>query len=128
MLISGEAEGIGEVKGRFHAKESQNNSLLSEALSIPSQQDALVRVAKLVTDSKVPTPDAIVHGGPKLRQHCLIDGPVLQQLEMFCYSVPKQIAAMIAALGGIVVGSLWNYLMSYTFVWKLLSNFSGRRK
>ena len=101
MLISGEAEGIGEVKGRFHAKESQNNSLLSEALSIPSQQDALVRVAKLVTDSKAPTPDAIVHGGPKLRQHCLIDGPVLQQLEMFCYSVPKQIAAMIAALGGL---------------------------
>ena len=35
---------------------------------------------------------------------------------------------MVAALGGIVVGSLWNYLMSYTFVWKLLSNFSGRRK
>ena len=35
MLISGEAEGIGEAKGRFHAKDSQNNSLLSEAISIP---------------------------------------------------------------------------------------------
>jgi len=105
MLISGEAEGIGEAKGKLHAKDSQNNSLLSEAMAIPGQRDALVRVAKLVADSKMPAPDAIghriVHGGPKLRQHCLIDGPVLQQLEMFCYSVPKQIAAMIAALGGL---------------------------
>jgi acetate kinase len=82
MLISGEAEGIGEAKGRFHAKDSQNNSLLSEAISIPGQRDAVVRVAKLLAES---VPDAIghriVHGGPKLRQHCLIDGPVLQELE-----------------------------------------------
>lgn len=28
---------------------------------------------------------------------------------------------MVAALSGIVVGSLWNYFMSYNFVWKLLS-------
>ncbi len=27
-----------------------------------------------------------------------------------------------SALGGIVVGSLWNYFMSYNFVWKLLSS------
>jgi acetate kinase len=85
MLISGEAEGIGEAKGKLHAKDSQNNSLLSEAMAIPGQRDALVRVAKLVADSKMPTPDAIghriVHGGPKLRQHCLIDEAVLRQLE-----------------------------------------------
>lgn len=31
-----------------------------------------------------------------------------------------------AALAGIVSGSLWNYLMSYTFVWKLLSKFNDR--
>ncbi|WP_449431660.1 GtrA family protein [Pseudomonas putida] len=28
---------------------------------------------------------------------------------------------MVAALCGIVVGSLWNYFMSYNFVWKLLT-------
>jgi len=85
LLISGEAEGIAEAKGRFHARDSQGNSLLSEAMSIPGQQDAVVRVAKLLTDQKTPAPDAIghriVHGGPKLRQHCLIDGAVLRQLE-----------------------------------------------
>ncbi len=50
MLISGEAEDIGEAKSRFHAKDSQNNSLLSEAISIPGQRDAVVRVAKLFAD------------------------------------------------------------------------------
>lgn len=28
---------------------------------------------------------------------------------------------MLSALGGIVVGSLWNYFMSYNFVWRMLS-------
>lgn len=28
---------------------------------------------------------------------------------------------MLSALAGIVAGSLWNYFMSYKFVWKLLS-------
>lgn len=28
---------------------------------------------------------------------------------------------MVAALCGIIVGALWNYLMTYNFVWKLLS-------
>lgn len=37
-------------------------------------------------------------------------------------------APMMAALCGIVVGSLWNYLMSYNFVWKLLSGRLGRSK
>ena len=85
MLMFGEAEGVGQAKGRFYAKDSQNSSLLSEILSIPGQREAVVRVAKLVADSKMSAPDAIghriVHGGPKLRQHCLIDGSVLQQLE-----------------------------------------------
>ena len=85
MLISGEAEDIGEAKGRFHARDPQNNSLLSEAMSISGQRDAVDRVAKLLVGLKISAPDAIghqiVHGGPKLRQHCLIDGVALQQLE-----------------------------------------------
>ena len=28
---------------------------------------------------------------------------------------------LIAALAGIVIGSMWNYFMSYNFVWKMLS-------
>lgn len=33
----------------------------------------------------------------------------------------KTLLPMLSALGGIVVGSLWNYFMSYNFVWKMLS-------
>jgi acetate kinase len=85
MLISGEAEDIGEAKSKFQAKDSKNDPLLSEAISIPGQRYAVARVAKLLADLKMPAPDAIghrfVHGGPKLRQHCLIDAVVLNQLE-----------------------------------------------
>jgi len=34
---------------------------------------------------------------------------------------------IIAALSGIVVGSLWNYFLSYTIVWKFLFNRSKQR-
>ena len=85
MLLSGEAESIGDEKGRFYAQDSGENALLSETVSIPSQREAIVRIGKLFADSKMPAPAAIghrvVHGGPKLRQHCLIDDSVLRQLE-----------------------------------------------
>jgi len=35
---------------------------------------------------------------------------------------------VLAALCGIAVGSLWNYCMSYTFVWRLLSKLKLRRR
>ena len=56
LLISGEAEGIGEAKGRFHSRDSQNDSLISESMSIPGQRDAVVRVAKLLADPRTPAP------------------------------------------------------------------------
>ena len=33
----------------------------------------------------------------------------------------------VAAICGIVCGSLWNYFMSYTFVWRLINGFAARR-
>jgi len=84
-LLSGEAESIGEEGARFHAQDSQATSLISETTSIPDQRDAIARIGKLLAYSKMPAPAAIghrvVHGGPKLRQHCLIDESVLRQLE-----------------------------------------------
>jgi len=38
------------------------------------------------------------------------------------------LSPVLAALCGIVVGSLWNYCMSYTFVWRLLSRLKLRRQ
>jgi acetate kinase len=84
-LLSGAVEAIGEANGRFHAKDSHGYLLTCDTDSVPGQQDAIIRVGKLLDGSKMPAPVAIghriVHGGPKLRQHCLIDAPVMQQLE-----------------------------------------------
>jgi acetate kinase len=85
MLLSGEAESIGSKTAKFHAQISRENTLLSETVAISSQRDAIIRIGRVLADSKLPTPAAIghriVHGGPKLRQHCLIDDSVLRQLE-----------------------------------------------
>jgi acetate kinase len=63
-LFCGEAESIGGEKGH---------------------REAMARIGRVLADSGMPAPAAvghrIVHGGPKLRQHCLIDDAVLRELE-----------------------------------------------
>src|ERR1700730_12523164 len=102
MLLSGEAESIGDEKGKFYAQDSRENALLSETVSIPSQREAIIRIAKLLADSKMPAPAAIghriVHGGPKLRQHCLIDDSVLQQVEAVTAFAPQHIPAALSVI------------------------------
>jgi acetate kinase len=84
-LLAGEAESIGEKASKLRAKDSRNNVLAAETAPIATQRDAIIRIGRLLDDRKLPTPVAIghrvVHGGPKLRQHCLIDETVLRQLE-----------------------------------------------
>jgi len=102
MLLSGEAESIGDKKGKFHAQDSHENALLSETVAIPSQQEAIIRIGKLLADSKMPAPAAIghriVHGGPKLRQHCLIDDPVVRQLEAATAFAPLYTPAALSVI------------------------------
>jgi acetate kinase len=85
MLLSGEAESIGDNDGKFSANDQHGNTLLSETVSISSQREAVSRIGRLLADAQMPTPAAIghriVHGGPTLRQHRPIDGSVLGQLE-----------------------------------------------
>jgi acetate kinase len=84
-LLSGEAAAIGDTGANFAARGARGKVLVSEAAAIPDQRDAIIRVGRLLADAKMPAPAAIghriVHGGPKLRRHCLIDDAVLRQLE-----------------------------------------------
>jgi acetate kinase len=84
-LLSGEAEGLGDKKSKFSTQDRHGRAPASESVSLPGQREAIIRIAKLLADIDEPAPGAIghriVHGGPHLRQHCLIDGPVLQELE-----------------------------------------------
>jgi acetate kinase len=102
MLLSGEAESIGDKSGECHAEDSRGNALLAETGPIPSQREAVIRIGKLLIDAKMPMPDAIghriVHGGPKLRQHCLIDDAVLTQLEAATAFAPLHIPSALSVI------------------------------
>jgi acetate kinase len=84
LLLTGEAEAIGAAGSQFHTKDMRSNARLVETSPIPTQREAITRIGKFLDDSGAHVPIAIghrvVHGGPKLRQHCLIDGQVMQQL------------------------------------------------
>lgn len=102
VLLSGKAESFDSTTGRFQSRNSRNDSLRSETLSSPSQRDAITRIERLLTDSNMPVPAAIghriVHGGPKLRQHCLIDDTVLQQLEAATAFAPLHIPPALSVI------------------------------
>ena len=101
-LFTGVAESIGEPDGRFLVRDSQGNTLTHDAAPIPSQRDAVIRVGKVFDEVKMPAPAAIghrvVHGGPKLRQHCLIDEKVSQQLEDAAAFAPLHTPAAISVI------------------------------
>jgi acetate kinase len=101
-VLSGEAESIGDQNGKFHARDLRGGALLSETVSIPSQRDAIIRIGRLLADREMPTPAAIghriVHGGPKLLQHCLIDSSVLRQLEAASAFAPLHTPAALAVI------------------------------
>ena len=85
LLLTGGAEAIGGEGSQFCTQDLRNYGRLVETSPILTQREAIARIGKFLDDSGAPAPVAIghrvVHGGPKLRQHCLIDGQVMQQLD-----------------------------------------------
>jgi acetate kinase len=85
ILLSGEAESIGEHQARFWVKDGNNQSLVSESANFGTQRDAVARIEAFLADRRATQPVAIghrvVHGGPNIRRHCLIDDAVLRRLE-----------------------------------------------
>ena len=59
--------------------------MVCEPASFGNQQDAVVRIGAFLADCNEAQPAAVghrvVHGGPNLRRHCLVDDAVLRQLE-----------------------------------------------
>ncbi|HEY5102217.1 MAG TPA: acetate/propionate family kinase [Steroidobacteraceae bacterium] len=102
VLVTGEAGSIGAANGKFDAQDPLQKSLLSETAAIPSQRDAVMRIAKLLSDRNMPVPDAvghrIVHGGARLVRHCLIDPQVLQELEAACAFAPLHMPPALAVI------------------------------
>ena len=51
MLLSGEAQSIGDEQGKFYAQDSRENALLSETVSIPSQREAIIRIGRFLVST-----------------------------------------------------------------------------
>ena len=101
-LISGEAGAIGEPGARFRAELSDGAAPVDDRAPIPGQGDAVVRIGRLLAQSRMPAPDIvghrIVHGGPALRRHCLIEASVLRTLEAATAFAPLHTPAALSVI------------------------------
>ncbi|SDM87832.1 acetate/propionate family kinase [Afipia sp. GAS231] len=101
-LFTGVAESIGEPGGQFQVRDSQGNVLTHDTAPIPNQRDAVIRIGNFFEEAQTPAPAAIghrvVHGGPKLRQHCLIDENVSRQLEAAAAFAPLHTPAALSVI------------------------------
>ena len=101
-LLSGEAEGLGETGASFHATDAQGATLLHETSAMANAGAAVVRIGKLLSDRHVAVPNAIghriVHGGPRLREHRLIDAQVMTELKAAAAFAPLHTPAALAVI------------------------------
>jgi acetate kinase len=102
MLFSGEAESIGGETGDFQARDSAGNTLLAEKSPLSGYGEAIGRITSLLAQFKMPPPAAIghriVHGGPALTQHCVIDGAVLEALEAAAVFAPLHVPPALSVI------------------------------
>jgi acetate kinase len=102
MLLAGEAESIGDEDSKFHAQDMRGNKLPTATGPVPDQREAIIRIGRLLADSRTPAPASIghrvVHGGPNLRQHCLIDDSVLRQLEAAIPFAPLHMPSALSVI------------------------------
>ena len=101
-LLAGEAESIGEPNASFHAKDVRHGTNLYETEPTTDQESAVMRVGRFLVDSDAPSPRVIghrvVHGGPRLREHCVIDPSVMIDLEAAVAFAPVHTPATLAVI------------------------------
>lgn len=106
ILLAGEVESIGISGGEVG--EASANTLSNEsyakplALNFTNHKEAILHVVRYLAESNLPAPVAIghrvVHGGFKLRQHCMIDDGVIKQLEAASTFAPLHNHAALSAI------------------------------
>lgn len=88
--------------GLYRVQASRSETLLAQTITTADPQDAITRVASLLARSGMPAPHAIghriVHGGPTLRRHCVIDDAVLRQLEADAAFAPLHTPAALSVI------------------------------
>jgi len=89
--------------GLYRVDAAGAKKLLGETVSTTGHAQAFPSVARVLTRPGTPALDAIghrvVHGGPALRQHCLIDAAVLPQLQAAAAFAPLHTPPALALIG-----------------------------
>jgi acetate kinase len=101
--VTGEAQAIGSSAGLLRVRAGHDGSTLhEETVAIADNVQAFARIAGLLADMDVPTPDAIghriVHGGPHLLAHACIDAAVMARLEAASAFAPLHVPAALAVV------------------------------
>jgi acetate kinase len=101
-LISGEIETIGDGHCRLRASDAAGAVLVDDTTVMRAPSDGIGRLGALFDSAKAPAPAAIghrvVHGGPRLRRHCLIDDAVLQTLDGALAFAPLHMPPALAVI------------------------------
>ncbi len=100
LLCEGEAEEIGGTHGQFWFRREPGEDKRKHALALSDHSTALRHAFGALKESGNPDPDAaghrFVHGGPTLRDHCVVRPETVKALEA---SVPFAPLHMPAAIG-----------------------------
>jgi acetate kinase len=102
LLLAGGASGIGHPNGRLEVKDASGNKLLDQAYKLNSQGHALEQILAQMDKLGHGRPAAlghrVVHGGPHLRAHQLIDNALLEKLVAATQFAPIHIPAAVALI------------------------------
>lgn len=89
--------------GLYRVDAAGVQTLVSETVAGAAHADVIACVTEALARPGLPAPDAIghriVHGGPALRQHAVIDAASLQKLEAASAFAPLHMPAALAVIG-----------------------------
>jgi acetate kinase len=100
--VSGEVETLGERGYTIRATDAAGRTLIDETAETMEPAAVLDRLGAWLEQAGLPGPDAIghriVHGGPKLRHHRLVDDAVLEALDAAIVFAPLHMPQALAVL------------------------------
>ena len=101
-LVSGEIETMGDGQCRLRVSDAAGASLIDETTVMSDPSQGVSRLAAVFEHAKAPAPAAIghriVHGGPTLRRHCLIDDAILHTLDAAVDFAPLHLPPALAVV------------------------------
>ena len=100
LLLAGQADSIGHGTGSLRLRDADGKELVREEGTYATQADALAALSRGMAAHGAEKIAAVghrmVHGGPRLREHCALTDEVLATLEAAVHFAPLHIPAAVA--------------------------------